>query len=513
MKKHVEYAPLGRKRHNREIQLSSALTVGTLPSRLHTVILASYFASNIAYMLILPWSDPTSQKVVAALRGRSGILGAINLVPCVLFALRNNPLIWILGVSYDTFNLFHRWTGRIVVLESIIHTACWFNNTYSAGNWEAIAEALRDVISYKWGMVGVALITFMSIQAWSPVRHAFYETFLTVHRLMALFALVGVYVHLDDHHLPQLPWLKGVFILWGLDWLTRTTSLIYFNISPRKITRVTVEAMPSEACRVTLQLARPWKPRPGAHVHLYIPTVSLWSSHPFSIAWSDIQAPELQSPDLEKAHGGKVDLEHANRKANTISLVCRARTGMTRALYNRASCQKSRKFTTMALIEGPYAGHESLRSYGTVLLFAGGVGITHQVSHVRDLVSGYAAGTSSTRKIVLIWSVANTEALEWVRPWMDEILKMPGRRDVLKIKLFVSKPRSHNEVVSGTGSVQMYPGRCNPQTVLDAELKDRVGAMAVTVCGPGAFADSVRGAARRRVEDGVVDFVEEAFTY
>lgn len=96
---------------------------------------------------------------------------------------------------------------------------------------------------------------------------------------------------------------------------------------------------------------------------------------------------------------------------------------------------------------------------------------------------------------------------------MDEILKMPGRREVLRIKLFVTKPRSMQEFVSGTGSVQMFPGRCNPQTVLDKEFADRIGAMVVTVCGPGGFADSVRQAVRRRVMVGKLDFVEEAFTY
>ncbi|KAF2104107.1 putative FRE ferric reductase-like transmembrane component [Rhizodiscina lignyota] len=505
LKRHLEYAPLGRARHNREIQLTSQLTMGTLPSR------------NIAYMLVLPWHEKQSQSVVAALRGRSGILAAINLIPTILFALRNNPFIWILHVSYDTFNLFHRWCARMVILESIIHTCCWFSNAYSAGKWAAIHEALTEVDSYKWGMVGASLFTVMGIQAWSPLRHAFYETFLNAHRLLALFAFIGVYVHLDTHTLPQLPWIQIVFILWGLEWLARSTWLAYYNVSRRQFTRVTVEAMPSEASRVTLQLARPWKPRPGAHVHIYIPFVSLWSSHPFSIAWADIKAPELKanSPNLDLENEGdlKLNLEASNAKAHSISLVCRAREGMTRKLYKRASAQPSRTFTTIALIEGPYAGHDSLSSYGTVLLFAGGVGITHQVSHVRHLVSGYAAGTVAARKVVLIWTVPNTESLEWVRPWMDEILQMPRRRDVLKIKLFITKPRSHAEVASETGTVQMYPGRCNAQTVLDAELKERIGAMAVTVCGPGAFADSVRDAARKRVEVGVLDFIEEAFTY
>ena len=187
---------------------------------------------------------------------------------------------------------------------------------------------------------------------------------------------------------------------------------------------------------------------------------------------------------------------------------------MTRKLFERASGAPNGVITLRGAIEGPYGGHESLRSYGTCILFAAGVGITHQVSQVRMLVAGSAEHSVATRRVVLVWSVPNTETLEWVRPWMDEILRMPGRRECLKIQLFVSKPRSHAEVVSsGTGSVQMFPGRCNPATVLDKELESRVGATCVTVCGPGAFADSVRGAVRNRLDVGVVDFIEEAFTY
>jgi hypothetical protein len=96
---------------------------------------------------------------------------------------------------------------------------------------------------------------------------------------------------------------------------------------------------------------------------------------------------------------------------------------------------------------------------------------------------------------------------------MDTILRMECRRDVLRIQLFVTKPRHRGEVVSSTGSVQMFPGRCNPATILQREVPERIGAMGVTVCGPGAFADSVRAACRGVVKEANLDFVEEAFTY
>lgn len=100
---------------------------------------------------------------------------------------------------------------------------------------------------------------------------------------------------------------------------------------------------------------------------------------------------------------------------------------------------------------------------------------------------------------------------------MDQILAMPNRKSVLKVLLFVTKPRSQSEVRSRSETVRMFPGRCEPRVVLEGEVRSRVGAMAVGVCGPGAFGDEVRGAVRGlsdgEGEGAVVDFVEESFTW
>lgn len=513
LKKHFFLAPLGSVRHNREFQLSSAVSMGTLPGRFHTLLLVLYGMSNIAYCLALPWSEGDSQSIVAALRGRSGSLATLNLIPTILFALRNNPLIPLLKMSYDTFNLLHRWAARIVIVEAIIHTACWMANTIAVGGGAAIGPKLAESLSYQWGMVGTVMFTVIFIQAWSPIRHAFYESFLNFHRFLVLFSLIGVYVHLDTHKLPQVPWLQLIFILWGLEWFARFARIAYYNISMRSVSRVHVEALPQEACRLTFQLVRPWVPRPGCHVHVYLPTMSLWSSHPFSIAWANPIRHNV--PSSEKLPISERDLDAASVQPSThiISLVIRARSGFTRKLYDRASRSPTGQLTTWGFFEGPYGGHESLASYGTVLLFAGGVGITHQVNYVRDMVAAYASGTTAIQKLVLVWSVPDTQCLEWVKPWMDEILQMPRRREVLRIMLFITKPRSNVEISSASATVQMFPGRCPVQSIVDREVANREGAVGVTVCGPGPFADSVRAAVRRRVDLGCVDFVEEAFTY
>lgn len=526
LKQHFFYASLGKVRHNREFQFSSAYNMGTLPSRGHTFLLVAWFVTNMAYCLAVVYRQPV-ESTVAQLRGRTGTLAALNIVPTVLFASRNNPLIWILQVPYDTFNLFHRWLARLAILESTLHILFWAGNTVTAGGWYAVYEALRvgpHAHSFTNGLVGGVVMLVIAIQAWSPLRHAFYEAFINGHRLAVLVALITVYMHLDLDNLPQKPWLITAAYLWGFEWLLRTYRILYYNFSLRNgITRMTIESLPGEAVRVTCKLANPMRLLPGSHAHIYIPTMALWSSHPFSIAWGeDTRLIALQS-ELDKLNLSDADYDKEfGRQAkpmtrfpdykDSISFICRVRTGFTRDMYNRA-VTKEGMLTTWGFVEGPYGSLESFASYGTVLLFAGGVGITNMLWHVRQLVDCHQTATGICRRVILVWTMQDDIALNWVESWMNEILGMRDRPWMLYINIYVTRPHEPRTVTSDSNHVVLRSGRCPIEQIVDEQFEKRDGAMVVSVCGPGGFADEVRRATRTRVQWGVLDFVEEAFTY
>lgn len=514
VKKDILYAPLHKTRHNREVQLSKAVNMGTLPSRLHMSLLLLYLISNIVYCCLLDYKNKNGAALIAEVRGRTGHLSVVNMVPLIILAGRNNPLIPLLRVSFDTYNLFHRWIGRIVVLEAVAHTIAWAINMHAAKGFHGIKDSFGGDSFIQYGLLATIAMVVILFQSPSAIRHAFYETFLHLHQLLAFAAILGVFVHSMKGHLPQQHYINWMISLWIMERMARCIRIVYRNISLRQCTKVTVEAMPGEACRVTFNLPRPWRYTPGCHVYAYLPSVSLWMSHPFSIAWCEEHSVPCPTDD-EKLPTTMADLDRSisTRTATSISLVMCKRTGMTAKLYNKASASPTGIITMYGAVEGPYGGLESLHSYGTVILFAGGVGITHQISHVQDLLAGHLAGTVATRKVILVWSVRTTETLEWVRPWMDEVLSMPNRKEVLKVLLFITKPRNAREVISRSETVQMFPGRANPRVIIGKEMENRVGAMAVTVCGPGAFADDVRAAARDQVGKATVDFVEESFTW
>ena len=243
---------------------------------------------------------------------------------------------------------------------------------------------------------------------------------------------------------------------------------------------------------------------------LTMPSVGLWTSHPFSVAWSN---DEEHFDSSEKGGLAMNRQDILAMQKTSMSLVIRRRDGFTNALYKKAENSPEGRVVLNALAEGPYGGLHTLHSYGTVMMFAGGVGITHVVPYVRDLVAGFANGTVATRRVVLVWVIQSPEHLEWIRPWMTTILALDKRRDILRIQLFVTRPRSTKEIHSPSATVQMFPGRPNVDTLIRMESENQIGAMGVSVCGTGGLSDDVRKAVRKRQSFRNIDFVEESFSW
>lgn len=79
--------------------------------------------------------------------------------------------------------------------------------------------------------------------------------------------------------------------------------------------------------------------------------------------------------------------------------------GFTERLFSHRGSEMDRAPGLSALIEGPYGRELDLGSYGTVLLFATGIGIAGQLPYVARLLEGYHDCDVKTRRIALFWQV------------------------------------------------------------------------------------------------------------
>ena len=97
---------------------------------------------------------------------------------------------------------------------------------------------------------------------------------------------------------------------------------------------------------------------------------------------------------------------------------------------NRLLTQTSYGTTELsAFVEGPYGHGFDLRDFGTVVLFASGIGIVGHLAYVQKLIRDHRKSKTKTRDLLLIWHVDNKYQLDLVWEVMNTMLRkddLPG---------------------------------------------------------------------------------------
>lgn len=170
--------------------------------------------------------------------------------------------------------------------------------------------------------------------------------------------------------------------------------------------------------------------RPGQHVFLRIPDISYLDNHPFTVASVMRDGDDLASPTslttLDTTTRLKQDgngstlarvTENTVDEWNDMVLVFKPYKGFTKKAYDISRTLNDISYR--CLLDGPYGGMpRKLESFDTVLLIAGGSGITPVVAHMQDLCRKIRKGKAVTTDVRIVWTVKRFESLEWFK---DEI--------------------------------------------------------------------------------------------
>lgn len=521
-KRHVLYAPLFSTRHNRELQLMGRLHMGTIPLRFEAGVLLGYIALNIVFFFcLIDWPADFQEKMFQ-FKYAAGHLAVMNSPALVLTAGRNNPLIPLLGISFDAFNLLHRWIGRIMAVEAVVHMACVVAGKARLMSMDEITHMMWNETFFIYGLVALIGFVLIFFQAMSALRHAWYETFLHLHILLAVMSFVALWYHLKN--LVQQRVLLGTVILWGLERAARAACLLWRNCG-KQFTTATVEVLPADVARVDVAMARTWKFKAGQYLYLYIPSLGLWTSHPFSVAWTSTDRADVNE---KRSSGDSLNTLIGGPQRHKMSFLIKGRDGFTKKLLKKARKTTGGSLKVTALAEGPFGGLHSLSSYGTVLLIAGGIGITHPISYLHEFVNAFFTPKhSAVRQVSLIWVVRSIDHLTWIQSWMPTLMSHPSLQTStipLSIHIYITAPQSTTDeyVTSPNPWAHHAPpnvpvtinwGKPDFTYILENAKMCQVGAMAVSVCGPGAMGDDVRRAVRERQGGTVVDLYEESFSW
>lgn len=283
-----------------------------------------------------------------------------NLVIVVIFGLKNTPLAPVLARSYEGLNVLHRVAGYTTLVLVVIHASLYSSYFAGQGRPERLLER-NDIFGIVAGLAFLILAF-----AGGVIRRWSYELFYYIHVGFWIVAIVTTALHQPKirDKLVYAPIASAA--IWGLDRLVRMTRLAVYSIN----NSATLTPLSNGGTRVTL-LKPPMGAVAGEHCFLWIPSIRLCETHPFTIA-------------------GKGPLE----------FVVASYDGFTRDLHKYAVGNPG--VSLRASVEGPYGAIPNAASYDKVVLVAGGSGASFTFGMALNMLEKIG---DKKKRIVFVWIV------------------------------------------------------------------------------------------------------------
>lgn len=417
---------------------------------------------------------------------------------------RQNIIGCLAGMDYQSLNWFHRWLARTLWLCATIHMGFWFR---SWGRYTYITHQLRNEYYSQCGFAAWCVLTFIVISSAWPIRRLGYEFFVIQHLVMFIGFTVAVWLHVDEAVKAPV-WVSIGFLIF--DRLVRYVWAVFINLSVFHKTAGTLRGLwthhasftplSGNVTRVTIQNpgAR-WKP--GQHMFLTCHSIAPLQSHPFTIA----SIPE----------DGKIEfLIRAEKGATKRFWEHAVQNNVLGAADTAGSSENNR----VVFLEGPYGEHRSLRQFDSVMLFAGGMGVTFTMPLlrvIRDLkLSIYITqpGWMNLEEVLANQSQlgpAQTPAKTKLasnggekRETADEHVPSPHSASRTNEGLATTKEEERSFTLQ---KMTLGGGRPSVDTIIRTALQQNEGESAVVVCGPPALSDDVRRSVVCLTEERVAD--------
>lgn len=355
---------------------------------------------------------------------RVGVL-AYALTPfTVLLGTRESILTMLTGIPYQHFNFLHRWTGRVIFVQSVIHTIGW---TIIEGRlYEPQPKVYAHWLNQLYAIFGcVALLFICFLTAFSTkraIRWTGYEFFKITHSLVAILYIGACWGHWDRLWV----WMVPSLILIVLDQFMRMIRTFYTHSSSSKgvgfgfrraSADVQVLGEGEDLCiRVTFGFEHSaWKP--GQHFFLCFPSLSIWQSHPFTVA---------SSPD-------------PSSKTQRHVYLLRARKGQTAQLAGLAG-----QTDLPVVITGPYGPDLPGDLTENVLAVSGGTGVTFTLPIA---ISALQQSLQPQAVVDFVWVIRYAQDLLWLKEEFDALKGSLKSNPGLRISIMVT--REFNAHLSG----------------------------------------------------------------
>ncbi|EHK45353.1 uncharacterized protein TrAtP1_003639 [Trichoderma atroviride] len=413
-------------------------TAPGLPSRGHAILVSLYVVINIA-LAFTNINNPVI-GLTGTMGGRAAWMALANLTLLIFLALKNTPLAFLTAWSYERLNILHQIAGYMCISFVIIHASCYTKYFTAMGRASILRE--ESVIYGEIAGLSFVIVGF----AGAVIRRWWYELFYYVHMSCWIIAIVMVGLHQPMFGKRIVFVVIAVASVWVLDRLVRVTRLLVYSVN----NTATLTPLPNGATRVTLKKA-PLGAVSGQHCFLWIPSVRLSETHPFTIA-----------------------------NMEPMEFVVNSHDGFTQDLYRYAV--KNPGVTVKASVEGAYGTLPDASEYERVVLVAGGSGSTFTFGMALNMLKNMSP-EQQDKKIVFILMVKHRSHLNWFATHLETLAKDP------RVQLEVYVTRSSAEKTDGEIRIGSVPTTASSET--DAEkATPAVTAQPLTSAGSASSGES-----------------------
>ncbi|CAI4065358.1 hypothetical protein SUVZ_08G4000 [Saccharomyces uvarum] len=477
--------------HNHAMFVGRWFFVGLVPTRLETSVLLGYvllhglFLSTYNFDSNQLLSDHKSQMLIF-ISDRAGILAFAHFPLIVLFGGRNSIMTWLTHIRYTSFITYHKWLGRFMLIDCMIHATGYTYHAYIENYWKYVKYS--DLwTSGRHAMIIVAVLVFFSFFFF---RRHYYELFVIVHIILAIKFFQESLKHC--HKLGWSEWLMVCAVFWIGDRILRLIKVALFGMPLAKL-KMYGESM------IEVRIAKSsksWKAEAGQYVYLqFLKPKLFWQSHPFTVMDSLVEDGELV-------------------------IVITIKNGLTKKLQDYI-LQNEEYAEMRVLVEGPYGQSTRTHLFESLLFFAGGAGVPGPLSMA--IKAGRERNNDNDQTIKFVWSVRNAELLEvykkeiMVLKQMEvdvEIYYTGEEKDELRVDDGTSANKNvEGRLLTGSESVGLVTnfGRPKIDEVIE-EGMNGVKSLLVVCCGSEGFVDKTREITAKKVVDNAekwIEYVEE----
>ncbi|MCJ1486357.1 hypothetical protein MMC06_006534 [Schaereria dolodes] len=423
----VFYRPLPSLRiRKREIGLPSPGVVLIVSAALIFVTLYCFVPQPLFYSSISYGSPP--------LAIRAGMI-AIAMMPWIVgLSMKANLISYMTGIGHERLNVLHRWGGYLCLFLSLVHTIPFYiTPVWDQGGLLVFKSYFNgQYYIYGTGIAALVPLVFLCLHSLPFLRTWMYELFVALHAPVSIVFLAMLFWHCNNY-LTSWSYLWATLAIWVLSYCIRLLFLNWTN--PWRMSwligeEAAITLLPENAVKVTIPTQVTWKP--GQYVYLRMPGISIFENHPFTIA-------SLCNDDFPSDYG---------EQYRDMTLVFRPFRGFTRKVVKAAE-EKGPYQTYRAFIDGPYGGMQrELAAFDTVILFAGGSGITAIVSQLLDLIKRMRDGKAVTKQVHVVWALKRPETMEWFKEEL-RICREYAPPETVHCQFFITAAKRYSQTAPG----------------------------------------------------------------